>query len=72
MSKKLPQHIIQIYGTARQFKATKRKEMGFVMMEFAEFTAGCAFIPGYNEHCETIQTHLKAWREEMLVKQWGR
>ncbi len=69
---KLPRDIIHLYGTNRKFKAAKRQEFDKVIRSFEDFRLACAFTPGYDEFCESLEKTMIDWRTAMNVKNWGR
>lgn len=59
-------------GSARQWKAMKRKELQAILRAFDTFRLGCAYTPIYPSPVETVDSLLDEMKRKLSVKHWGR
>lgn len=72
MSLEIPDHIIERYGTARAFRAEKRKIVKELRRLMDELRLGAAFLPNGPRGVANIDYELEILRRELSVKNWGR
>jgi hypothetical protein len=72
MARKIPRHIVQIYGSARAFKAAKRYEIRRLQYYLQDLRRGCAFLPCGTGPVDRIAEELAAMRRACGAKEWGR
>lgn len=68
----LPPHIIQQWGTQRNFKQDKRAEWKKVMQAFNKFQLGCVFVPGYDSIIHDMSDDIKTVQDGLSRANWGR
>ena len=72
MSKeKIPDWIISDYGSARRYKAAKRKQLKLVLLSLQDLGLGCAYTPAMPEIVQAKEL-LKLAKDKMSVRKWGR
>ena len=71
MSKPIPKHIRQKWGSAREFKQDKRYMLRKVEYDLRELQRGCAFMPG-GRRVSRMLTQVRLLLRECSAKQWGR
>lgn len=69
---KIPNHIVEAYGTARAFKQAKRSDFRAVLKALHEFQRGCAYCPGYNNGLNEWLIEALTIKDSLSVKRWGR
>lgn len=71
-SGKVPKHLISIYGSARAFKALKRRQLTVARKALDELRTGCAFFPCGAEPALRARRALEEIEQSINVKAWGR
>lgn len=70
---KLPEHILEEYGSGRAYKAKKRVELRAVEKSFADLWFGGAWMPpAANEKMTGILAALREIKLEISANRWGR
>ena len=69
---KVPAHVVAIHGSARAFKALKRKQLTVARKALDDLRTGCAFFPCGNLPVERIERELDAIEAAICEKNWGR
>ena len=70
--KRLPPHMLEIYSSARRFKAGARARAKHVNRALNELQLGCAFFPNGSEGVRRIRVALEKVIADISVKNWGR
>lgn len=70
--KEIPPHIVQIYGSKRKFKQTKRAEWKEVIKAFNKFQMGCAFTPGFHSLTAGMANDIRTVKDGLSRANWGR
>lgn len=71
--KEIPEHVVQRYGSARAFRAHKRKLARQMLRLLDDLRLGCAYMPdGSMRHIEAIDYELQMIAGAVSVKSWGR
>jgi hypothetical protein len=69
---KFPEHIIKQYGSSRKFRESKRAALRKMEIALRRLYLGCAYLPSGSQKVQRIERELKALRDELSVKAWGR
>lgn len=68
---KLPAYMLKKYGTARNYKKEKRRQLREVKRALNSFRFGMAYCPAYKE-VERAIDEIDAALEKVSVQNWGR
>ena len=72
-NEKLPKHVIKSYGSTRNFKEEKRKQIQNVQRAMSNLRNGGFYLPGdCYKRLKKIEGEIKKMRDSMSVKNWGR
>lgn len=72
MSEKLPDHVIEQYGSARAFRTRKRKALRDLERALGELRLGSAYFPNGSRGVSNIEYEARILAQELSVKNWGR
>lgn len=67
---RLPDHMLESYGSKRAFRQVKRAELKRVLAVLQQLTSGCAYTPAYEQIVDARELLQKAG-EAMSAKNWG-
>lgn len=69
----LPQYIVDQYGSTREYKQTKRRQIRALEKALKDLRGGCAYLPneGYRLF-DQISFNVKDLRDITSLKNWGR
>ena len=68
----IAKHIVKQWGSSRAFRIAKRAELQELLDALDRLRVGCAYFPGGSRRVEQIANEVKALRQELSVKEWGR
>lgn len=68
----VPAHVVAIHGSARAFKALKRKQLREAWRAVNKLHTGCAFFPCGNGPMQRIERALEEVEKAISEKAWGR
>lgn len=68
----IPKYVVEQYGSARGFRATKRSQLKAVRVAMDKAFMGCAFFPGGSAVAQRIRDSIAALTTDLSVKSWGR
>jgi hypothetical protein len=74
---RVPKHIVEKYGSGREWKATKRQQLAAASAAVGELRIGAAFFPrpdgkGYASELDAAEKALARLTTLLSVKVWGR
>lgn len=72
MSKPVPKHIVEVYGSAHKFRSNKRKIVAQMVKLGSELRRGCAYFPSSAKSVTEITDRLEVLRKELTTRSWGR
>lgn len=72
--KRIPRFVTENFpgGTARAFKAAKRRDLKALHKAWLEFRRGCAWVPGYPGPIAALEKALDDLKVITSAKNWGR
>ena len=71
--KDIPSHIVNIYGTTRQFKVYKRSNIENIRRQLNSLRVGCAYMPdNSSEDIRIINDAINRLKQKCSIKNWGR
>lgn len=70
--KKVPPHIVALYGTARRFKQDKRRQLDVIRRAIGNIRFGCAFLPNGSQAVQDMTALSNQLKLELSSKTWGR
>lgn len=68
----VPAHVVAIHGSARAFKALKRRQLREAQKVLDGLFTGCAFFPCGNRPLEQVRRALEEVEQSISAKNWGR
>ena len=72
MSKPVPKFIAEMYGSAHNFRASKRDLVKRMMFLCKELRCGCAFFPMGVGPVQRMQTDLELLKDRLSTRRWGK
>lgn len=72
MDKRIPKHVVAVYGSAHAFRAEKRKQVRAAIKAVDALRMGCAFFPCTERPVEAAALALENIRRSLTVKEWGK
>lgn len=72
MSKRVPKHVREIYGSAHKFRASKRRAIVRLIGLVKELQRGCAFFPCGPEPIQDILSAAEIVRKATTTRTWGK
>lgn len=70
--KTIPEHVIKQYGSARAFRARKRKALRELQRALNDLRLGCGYFPNGSRGVDNIDYEIQILTRELSVKNWGR
>ena len=72
MNKRLPNHMLDTFGSLREFKVSKRAAVRRLAAALDDFRLGCAYVPHGQHEAAVIAESIRVLKHIMSVKEWGR
>ena len=72
MSKPVPKFISEMYGSAHNFRASKRDIVKRMLVLVKELRRGCAYFPMGTGPVARISTDLDLLKDRLSTRRWGK
>lgn len=69
---KLPNHMLETFGTLREFKQIKRFQMRTLKSALNALRLGCVYMPNCQSHINVIERNVAELSLKISHKNWGR
>ena len=72
MTKRVPRHLVQLYGSATAFRREKRRQIRDVERALSNLMLGCSYLPTGSKPVEVMRTACAEVKKALRVQEWGR